>query len=159
MGKMYPIMSSSGKDLVSNRKAYHSYEILETFEAGIALVGTEVKSLRDNQGSLLEAYVSIFEGEAFLINASIPPYRFGNIHNHEEKRKRKLLLHKSEIEQLQAAIDRQGLTVIPISIYLKKGLIKVKIAIGRGKKMHDKRAHIKERDVKREMDRVMKEKR
>ncbi len=144
-------------DLVSNRKALHNYEILETLEAGIALVGTEVKSLREHHGSLTDAFV-IFEGEeAILISSSITPYRFGNIHNHEERRKRKLLLHKKEIYSLQRQREEKGLTIIPLAFYLKKGKIKVRLAVVKGKKQHDKRAATKEREVKREIDRAMKE--
>lgn len=146
----------SEKDLVSNRKAFYSYEVLETFEAGLQLKGTEVKSLREHLGSLQEAYIHIFENEAFLVGASIPPYRFGNIHNHEERRKRKLLLHKRELLQLKEATGQQGLTIIPLAIYLKKGLIKISIAIGKGKKKHDKRDAIRERDEKRQISRAMK---
>lgn len=146
----------SEKDLVSNRKAFYSYEVLETFEAGLQLKGTEVKSLREHLGSLQEAYIHIFGNEAFLVGASIPPYRFGNIHNHEERRKRKLLLHKRELLQLKEASGQQGLTIIPLAIYLKKGLIKISIAIGKGKKKHDKREAIRERDEKRQISRAMK---
>lgn len=146
----------SEKELVSNRKAFHHYEILDTFEAGIVLQGTEIKSLRSQTGSLQEAYVKIKEGELWLIGSSIPPYRFGNIYNHEEKRERKLLMHKREITNLKEAIQEKGLTVIPLSMYLKKGIVKVKIATARGKKTHDKRAATKEKEEKRRMQRAMK---
>jgi len=146
------------KELVSNRKAGFEYELLEKLEVGISLVGTEIKSLRDHGGSLHEAYVSIDKGELWLVNASIAPYRFGNVHNHPEKRKRKLLAHKNEIVRLQAAIQEKGLTCIPLSIYLKNGKAKVKVALARGKKLHDKRETIKRREDAKTIQRVMKQK-
>lgn len=136
----------TSSDLVGNKKAFHSYEILEQFEAGIVLKGTEIKSLRDHGGALLESYVVIEKDEAWLINASIAPYKFGNIFNHEEKRKRKLLLHKYEIKKLKRVLAEKGLTLIALSMYLKKGKVKVKIATARGKKLYDKRQSIKERE-------------
>lgn len=144
------------KELVSNRKAGFNYEILETFETGIVLQGTEIKSLRDHGGSLQEAYVSIDGGELWLVNSSIAPYRFGSLYNHEEKRKRKLLAHKREIIKLQTAIQEKGLTCIPLSIYLKNGRAKVKIALAKGKKLHDKREAIKEREDDKAIKRAMK---
>lgn len=149
--------TSEIKELVSNRKAGFQYEILETFETGIVLHGTEIKSLRDHGGSLQEAYVSIDAGELWLVNASIAPYRFGSIYNHEEKRRRKLLAHKREIQKLTASIQEKGLTCIPLSIYLKKGRAKVKIALARGKKLHDKRESIKEREDNKAIQRAMKQ--
>ncbi len=144
-------------NLCENRKARFDYEILETFEAGLALLGTEIKSLRSHGGSIAESYIIIHKGEAYLKNATIAPYAFGGAaFNHEEKRERKLLLHKNEIEQLHKAIQEKGLTVIPLSIFLKKGLAKLKIAIGRGKKAHDKRSDIKKREAEREISRAMK---
>lgn len=149
-------MAEKPNDLVSNRRATFNYEILETFEAGIALQGTEIKSLRDNGGTLQDAYVKIIGSEAWLIACSIAPYKFGNIHNHEEKRDRKLLLHKREIETLDNAVSQKGLTIIPLALYFKNGRIKVRIAIAKGKKTHDKRQAIKERDEKRSIDKMMK---
>lgn len=149
-------MNTNSKDLVSNRRATHDYEILETFEAGIVLRGTEIKSLRDNGGSLQEAYVKVISNEIWLIGASISPYRFGNIYNHEERRERKLLMHKREIGRLKGSVQEKGLTLIPLGMYLKAGRVKVKIAIAKGKKTVDKRSAIKERDEKRRMDKVMK---
>ncbi len=145
------------EDLVTNRKAFHNYEILDTFEAGIVLVGTEIKSLRQGGGSLQDAYVVMHHGEAWLKNCSISPYKFGNIFNHEERRERKLLLHKREILQLKGAAEEKGLAIIPLALYLKKGFVKVKIAIARGKKAYDKRAAIKEREHKRAIDRAIKD--
>ncbi len=147
---------SSPSELVSNRRARHDYEILETYEAGVALVGTEIKSLRNHGGSLQDAFVFIQKGEAWLKNCSIAPYSFGNVFNHEERRDRKLLLHKKEIEKLKRSIDQKGLTIIPLAIYLSKGKAKVKIGVARGKKQHDKRSAIKEREQKRSIDRELK---
>jgi SsrA-binding protein len=145
-----------GEDLVSNRKAFHNYEILENLEAGIQLLGTEVKSLREHGGNLQDAYVALHLGEAWLKNCSISPYKFGNIYNHEEKRERKLLLHKREIARLKSLVEEKGYTVVPLSMYFSKGHIKVRIAVARGKKAYDKRASIKARDAKRDIDRAMK---
>ena len=149
-------MSEKHNDLVSNKKAFFNYEILETFEAGIMLEGTEIKSLRDNGGSLQEAYIKIFNMQVFLIGCHIAHYKYGNIHNHEETRDRKLLLHKREIMQLYNAVQKSGLTIVPIAFYLKNGRVKVKIALAKGKKAADKRESIKERDDKRYMQKVMK---
>ncbi len=145
------------EDLVSNRKAHHNYEILETLESGIVLLGTEIKSLRDHGGNLQEAYVVFHRREAFLKNSSIAPYKFGNIYNHEERRERKLLLHKRELLRLKSVIDEKGLTIIPLGMYLKHGLVKVRLGIAKGKKAYDKRASLKARQDKREMDRSMKQ--
>jgi SsrA-binding protein len=147
---------SHSSDLVSNRRATHDYEILETFEAGIVLQGTEIKSIRNHGASLQEAYIKVVKGEVWLIGSSIAPYRFGNIHNHEEKRDRKLLLHKREINRLKVATQEKGLTIIPLALYLKKGRIKVRIGIAKGKKHIDKRADIKERDEKRHLQQALK---
>lgn len=149
-------MTEGIKELVSNRRATHDYEILETFEAGIALQGTEIKSIRDHVASLQEAYIKVINGEAWLVACSIAPYRYGNIHNHEEKRERKLLMHKREIERLKVATQEKGLTLIALSFYLKNGRVKVRLAIAKGKKSIDKRADIKERDVKRNIQQAMK---
>lgn len=145
------------RELVSNRRAGFQYEILETFEAGLALVGTEIKSLRAHGGSLQEAYVKVDEGELWLVGASIAPYRFGNIHNHEERRNRKLLMHRREIERLGRSVQEKGLTLIPLSIYLKAGKAKIKICLAKGKKVADKREAIKERDEKRHIQRVLRD--
>jgi SsrA-binding protein len=147
----------SDSDLVSNRKATHDYEILETFEAGIVLVGTEIKSLRGHGGSLQDSYILISEsGDAILKNASIAPYKFGSVFNHEEKRERKLLLHKREIAKLRSYSAEKGLTLIPLGMYLKNGFVKVKVAVAKGKRSYDKRAALKEREHKRDIDRAMK---
>lgn len=148
---------SSDTELISNRRARHDYEILDTYEAGIVLLGTEIKSLRDNGGSLQEAYVRILNNELWLIGCSIAPYKYGNVHNHPERRDRKLLMHRYEIAKLRSAIQEKGLTLVPLGIYLKKGRAKIKIAIARGKKLIDKRETIKSRDEKRRIDSAMKE--
>ena len=148
----------SQSDLVSNRRAFHNYEILETFEGGLALLGTEIKSLRNNGGNLQDAYIMVSGAPKVLLkNASIAPYRYGNIHNHEERRDREVLLHKREIHKLKVITQEKGLTLIPLALYLKKGFVKVKIGVAKGKKTYDKRAAIKEREHKRSMDRAMKE--
>ncbi|MBI1785700.1 SsrA-binding protein SmpB [Candidatus Sumerlaeota bacterium] len=142
------------KNICQNRKARHLYEIEETFEAGLVLKGTEVKSLRAGMGSLGESYAQPQRGEIFLINFHIPPYEHGNIYNVEATRSRKLLLHKREIEKLTGAVTRKGYTLVPLSVYFKKGRVKVEVAIGRGKKEHDKREDLKKRDQEREMRRT-----
>lgn len=143
-------------ELVSNKKASFNFEILETFEAGIVLQGTEIKSLRDHGGNLQDSYIKALRGELWLINSSIAPYRFGNIHNHEERRERKLLMHKREIARLETASHEKGLALIPLSMFLKGGRAKLKIAIAKGKKHYDKREAIKERDEKRAIQKAMK---
>jgi SsrA-binding protein len=142
--------------LVRNRRAFRDYEIIETFEAGIALVGTEIKSLREGTGSLQEAYVQVKKNELWLIGSNIAHYSFGNINNHEEARDRKLLMHKREIAKLHKAVQEKGLALVPLVLYLKRGNVKVKIALARGKKSFDKRAAIKDRDDKRRIQQVMK---
>lgn len=142
--------------MVSNRKAGFNYEILETFEAGIQLKGTEIKSLREGGGSLQEAFIKAEGEELWLYGCSVAPYKYGNIHNHEERRPKKLLMHKREIEKLAESFHIKGFALIPLAFYLKNGRVKVKVGIGRGKKMHDKRDAVKERDVKRQMDRELK---
>lgn len=149
-------MSDKPTELVSNRKATYNYEILDTFEAGLVLVGTEIKSLRDHGGSLQEAYIKIIGQEIWLIGSHIAPYRFGNIHNHEDKRDRKLLMHKREIAKLKTSSDEKGLALIPLSIYLVKGKAKIKIAIAKGKKTIDKRETIKKRDEEKRINQALK---
>lgn len=154
---MHAAAMNTKTDLVSNRKATYNYEILETFEAGILLQGTEIKSLRDNGGSLQEAYVKVIDAGLWLLGCHIAPYRYGNIHNHAERRDRKLLMHKREIEKLRVATQEKGLTIIPLAFYLKEGRVKVRIAIAKGKKTVDKRAGIKEREDQRHIAKVMKQ--
>lgn len=150
-------MSKSDAELVSNKRATFNYEILDTYEAGIALQGTEVKSLRDNGGTLQDAYVKVLYNELYLIGCNIAPYRHGNIHNHEEKRDRKLLLHKREIAKLKEGTQEKGLAIIPLGLYLKNGRVKVRIALAKGKKTIDKRATIREREEKRTIAKVLKQ--
>ena len=144
-------------EIVSNRTAYHNFEVLETFEAGISLVGTEIKSLRDGGGNLQDNYVTIANGEAWLRQASIAPYKFGNIYNHEERRERKLLLHKHEIHQLRKKTDEKGLTLVALSLYLKHGRVKAKIGVCKGKSSHDKRESLKKKQQLRDVQQAMKD--
>lgn len=146
---------NSIKELISNRRATFDYEILETYEVGLVLVGTEIKSLRDGGGSLAESYIACVDNELWLIACSIPPYKHGSIYNHEEKRKRKLLAHKKEIEKIARAINEKGLTAIPLSLYLKKGVAKIRLGLCKGKKMHDKRQAIQVREEKRSIARAI----
>jgi SsrA-binding protein len=145
-------------ELVSNRRASHDYEILDTYEAGIVLTGTEIKSLRGHGGSLQDAYILVSgSGEVLMKNCSIAPYRFGITFGHVERRDRKLLLHKREIAKLKSVSEEKGLTLIPLAMYLKNGFVKVKIAVAKGKRSYDKRAALKEKEDKRAIDRAMKE--
>ena len=138
-----------------NRQAYHDYFVERTIEAGISLVGTEIKSIRDGKVNLRGAYAISRNGELWLENTHIAAYEHGNRYNHEPLRNRKLLLHKREIEQLQAKVATKGLTLIPLKLYLKGGKAKIELGLCRGKKLYDKREAIAERDVKREMERVI----
>lgn len=143
--------------LVRNRKALHDYQILDTWEAGIALQGTEVKALRAGKGQLQDAFVDIQDGELWLKQAHINPYEFGTYANHESLRPRKLLLHNTEIHKITSKATRKGFTVIALDFHLtERGLIKVKIALAEGKSQGDKREALKEREQKREMDRIRK---
>lgn len=146
-----------GQTIVAqNRKARHNYFIEETFEAGLSLTGTEVKSLRGGRSTIAESYVTAIEGEAWLVNATIPEYSSGNRNNHEPRRPRKLLLHRSQVNKLIGAIQRQGRTVVPLQVYFnEKGRAKLEIALALGKKAHDKRATIKERDWQRQRSRLL----
>lgn len=146
------------KVVAENRRARFDYHIEETFEAGIALTGTEVKSLRFGEGSIAESYAEIRNGEAWLVNANIPEFSHGNRFNHEPKRPRKLLLHAREIDRLHGSVERKGMTLVPLSIYFNnRGRAKVELALARGKNVADKRQTAKERDWKREKARVMRE--
>jgi len=145
------------KIMSENRKARHDYFIEETFEAGIALCGTEVKSIRKGTLNLKDSVVSFHYGEAFIKNMHISPYEQGNIFNRDPLRDRRLLLHKREINYLYGAVKQKGFAVIPLSVYLKDSLVKVQIGLARGKKLYDKRNDIAERDAKRNIDRAIKE--
>ena len=146
----------TGRTLVQNRQARFNYEILEKVEAGIALEGTEVKSIREGKANIKEAYADIRSGEAWLIGAHISPYSHGNITNHDPLRERKLLLNAVEIHRLQSKVMEKGLTLVPLRLYLKGRLIKLELGVGRGKKLGDKREDIKKRDHEREIHRAIK---
>jgi SsrA-binding protein len=144
------------KVVCQNRKAYHDYLIEETLEAGISLLGTEVKSLREGKANLKDSYVIIKGKEAFLLNCHISPYSHGNIMNHDPLRSRKLLLHRKEIEGLIGKSLQKGYTLIPLKIYFKDSYAKVEIGVAKGKRLYEKREKIKEREAKRAIERVMK---
>ncbi|BAI81334.1 ssrA RNA (tmRNA)-binding protein [Deferribacter desulfuricans SSM1] len=146
------------KVLATNKKAYHDYEILEKYEAGIVLKGTEVKSAKNGRINLRDSFIRISNGEAFLLNCHISPYEQGNIMNHDPTRTRKLLLHKREIERLAGKVQEKGLTLVPLRVYLKNNLVKVEVALAKGKKLHDKREAIKKKDLDREISRTLKNK-
>ena len=147
------------KVIATNRKAKHEYFLLDTYEAGMVLKGSEIKSIRAGQISLAQAYVSVENNEAWLINSHIAPYNEASRNNHDPLRARKLLLHRSEIRKLADKVRQKGATVIPLRIYLKDGKAKIEIALARGKKHYDKRAEIAKRDAQREMDRRYKQRR
>jgi len=147
----------NSRALAVNRKARHDYEILETFEAGMALQGTEVKAARQGKVQLKDSYVDVRDGEAYLVGAHISPYTHGNRENHEPERPRKLLLHRREVDKLFGRIMMKGLTVVPLRVYLKGNLIKVEIALVRGKQLHDKRQAERERTMDREAQEAIKD--
>src|SRR5947209_8469332 len=138
------------KVISTNRKAFHNFTILETFEAGLVLRGTEVKSLREAQVNFKDCYAAIDKGEAWLIGCHISPYHHGTDANHDPERTRKLLLHRREIGRLMGKVSERGLTLVPLRLYFKRGKAKVELGLARGKKLHDKRAAIRERDERRE---------
>ncbi len=145
------------KTIAKNRRAFHDYEILETFEAGIELTGTEVRSLRDSNAQLTDTFALIRNGEAWLNNLHIAPFKNGNIANVDPDRRRKLLLHKKQIRYLAEKTQEKGLAIVPIKMYFNKNnLVKVEIALARGKKLYDKRNSLKEKDTKREIERALK---
>jgi SsrA-binding protein len=141
--------------VIVNRKARHDYFIEETIEAGLVLTGSEVKSLREGKANLSDAYGIVRNGELFLLNLHISPYERASYNNHEPTRTRKLLLHKREIRRLIGAVERQGLTLVPLELYFKRGVAKVAMALGKGKKLHDKRDAEKQRDADREIARAV----
>ncbi|MGJ3232852.1 MAG: SsrA-binding protein SmpB [Oceanicaulis sp.] len=147
------------KGLVAvNRRARFDYEITDTYEAGIQLTGTEVKTLREGKANIAEAYVSPEKGEIFLINADFPPYGHGNRFNHEPRRHRKLLLHKKEVNKLAGSVNKDGLTIVPLRLYFNdRGLAKLQIGLAKGKKTVDKRETIKQRDWNRQKQRILKD--
>ena len=144
------------KVIAQNRRARHEYHVLERFEAGIELVGTEVKSLREGHITLKDSYADVENGQMFLVGVHINPYEQGNIYNHEPERIRRLLMHKREIVKLGTRVAEKGLTLIPLSVYFKQGRVKVEVALCQGKHTVDKRDSIREREVKREIEREVK---
>ena len=144
------------KIIATNKKAYHDYFIEETFEAGIVLTGTEVKSIRDGKVNLKESFCRIKDGEVFINNMNIPEYAFGNRENHDPTRMRKLLLHHVEIDKLIRQTEQKGLALIPTKIYFKQNYIKLELGLGRGKKLHDKRETLKRKEADREMAKAIK---
>lgn len=151
-------MAQPGKDkpLAQNRKARHDYEIIETYEAGLVLKGTEIKSIRKGKMNIQDAYVSIHQGEAWLKNAHISEYDHGNIFNHDPLRDRKLLLHKAEIIKMSQQVKLMGMTLIPLKVYLVRGRAKLLFGLARGKNKYDKRHALKEQQAKRDIDRALK---
>lgn len=146
------------KVVAENRRARFDYYIDDTMEAGIALTGTEVKSLRFGEGSIAESYAEVKNGEVWLVNSNVPEFSHGNRFNHQPKRPRKLLLHRREVDRLQGAVERKGMTLVPLSIYFNgRGRAKVELALAKGKNVADKRATIKERDWKRDQARIMRD--
>lgn len=141
--------------MLRNRRASHDYELLEKFEAGLELTGSEVKSLRQGGGSIAEAYVRVHDGQAFVEGMNVPIYQEASYNNHEPTRRRRLLLNKREIAELTKGLERKGLTVVPLSLYFKDGWAKLEIALARGRKQHDKRREDAQKDAKREMDRAL----
>ena len=144
------------KIISNNKKAYHDYFILETFEAGIELKGTEIKSIRKGSANLKDCFVRIKDHEAFIENMYIAPYENGNIFNHEPRRIRKLLLHKKEISKLEKKVPEDGLTIVPTKLYFNTSKAKLEIALAKGKKLYDKRNDLKEKDAKRDIEKALK---
>lgn len=148
--------NSNNTPTIKNRKARHEFHIEETYEAGLVLKGTEVKSLRDGKASLQEAFAFMQNGEVWLRDMYIKPYKFGSYANHNERRPRKLLLKRREIREIDKQINQKGYTLVPLKLYFKNGYAKILLGLARGKKQYDKREDIKERDIKRELDRKVK---
>ena len=146
------------KTVAENRRARFDYAVDEVFEAGIVLTGTEVKALRFGEGNIAESYAEVKNGEVWLINSNVPEFSHGNRHNHEPKRPRKLLLSAREIRKMHGAVGREGMTLVPLSVYFNgQGRAKVELALAKGRKAHDKREHIKEREWKRDQSRIMRD--
>ncbi len=143
------------ESIAKNRRARFDYAILDTWEAGIVLTGSEVKSLRDGKANITDAYAILKDGEVYLLNLHVSPYEKASFFNHEPTRTRKLLLHKKEIKKMIGSVERQGLTLIPLELYFKRGRAKVAIALGKGKQMHDKRQDLKRKDDERDMQRAV----
>ena len=149
-----PSQEPRDRAIATNRRARHEYSILETYEAGLALRGTEVKSLRAGLVNFKDSYATVRNGEVWLLGCHINPYSHGTDANHDPERDRKLLLHAKEISRLSGKVAERGLTLIPLKLYFKSGRAKLELGLGRGKKLHDKRSTLREREVKREMDRA-----
>lgn len=163
MAKAAPVKKASTQNdhvpikvISVNRQAYHDYEVERTLEVGISLVGTEIKSIRDGKVQLRGSYAMARKDEIWLENANIAVYDHGNRYNHDPMRARKLLLHRREIDQLQARVATKGLTLVPLKLYLKGGRAKIELGLGRGKKLYDKRATIAKRDAQRDIERIVK---
>jgi len=153
-----PAAFDKRKTVAENRRARFEYHIEDKLEAGIMLTGTEVKSLRFGEGSIAESYAEVKGGEVWLVNSNVPEFSHGNRHNHEPKRPRKLLLHEREIARLTGAVERKGMTLVPLSIYFNgRGRAKVELALARGKNLADKRQTVKDRDWQRDQARIMRE--
>ena len=150
-----PRPEPQSQSIARNRQARHEYEVLDTWEAGLVLTGTEVKALREGKANITDAYGIVRDGEVFLLNMHISPYSRGGYVNHDPTRLRKLLLHQKEIRRLIGAVERQGLTLVPLEVYFKGGRAKVRIALARGKKLHDKRDDSRRRDAERDMARAL----
>lgn len=150
------VQPGQDKPLAQNRKARYDYEIIDTYEAGIVLTGTEIKSIRKGKMNIQDGFISINHGEAWLKNAHISPYDFGNIFNHDPLRDRKLLLHKAEIIKLSTEVKLSGMTIVPLKIYLVRGRAKLLLGLARGKNKYDKRHALKDQQAKRDIDRVLK---
>ncbi|MFN4239533.1 MAG: SsrA-binding protein SmpB [Erythrobacter cryptus] len=158
MARPKPLTFDKQKIVAENRRARFDYHVEDVFEAGLVLQGTEVKALRAGEASIAESYAEVRDGEVWLVNANIPEYSHGNRLNHEPRRPRKLLLHAREVNRLLGAVERKGMTLVPLSIYFNRtGRAKVELALAKGKQTHDKRAAIKERDWKRDKARLMRE--
>ena len=145
------------KLIATNKKAYHDYFVEDTYEAGVVLVGCEVKSIRNGGINLRDSFVIIKNGEVFMLNVHIAPYKMGSYFNVDPKRTRKLLLNKSEINKLRGKVEQKGYTLVPLKVYFKDALVKIELGLCRGKELHDKRAAIKEKEIGRSIERTMKE--
>lgn len=158
MARPTPAAFDKKKTVAENRRARFDYFIDEVFEAGIALTGTEVKSLRFGEGTIAESYAEVRDGQVWLVNSNVPEFSHGNRFNHEPKRPRKLLLHERQIDKLTGAVERKGMTLVPLSIYFNgRGRAKVELALAKGKNVADKRQTVKEREWKREQSRIMRD--
>ncbi|MGI8785197.1 MAG: SsrA-binding protein SmpB [Acidobacteriota bacterium] len=156
---MAPSNANDGEKLVAaNRKALHDYQILERYEAGMVLTGTEVKAIRDGRVNFKDSYATVRDGQIYLVNCHVSPYSHGNRENHDPVRQRKLLLHRREIHKLAGKSTEKGLTLVPLRIYFKAGRVKLELGVARGKKVHDKRQTERDRDARREIEKHMKTK-